>query len=438
MPKSLTESHITTRSARAVLAPGLYWRGVDPDVHLGYRKSRRGGSWLVRWRDGTGYKRVGIGTADDVIKEGTIDFATASRLARETVERARAKASAFAAGPLPTVQHAVEAYVSLRDARESRRTGRAVRSDANRRLSRHVIGAPARGKQPEIAPTKLAALSLHELTEADLQAWRRGLPDTLKTTTIRRLVNDLRAALNSSGPRFRDRLNPRFSEIVKHGLAIENDEESGSIGARDSQILTDVEVARLVKAAREVDQELNWEGDLFSMVLALAATGARFSQIARTPVGNLQTEAGRILVPVSRKGRGTKNGTTTVPLGDDVMSELASVARDRPADAMLLERWRHRQEAGGVNWIRAGRAPWRSSSELVRPWATIRTKAGLPNAIPYALRHSSIVRGIRAGLPIRLVAAVHDTSVAMIEKHYARWIVDGLEDFARRAVVPIV
>ena len=62
----------------------------------------------------------------------------------------------------------------------------------------------------------------------------------------------------------------------------------------------------------------------------------------------------------------------------------------------------------------------------------------MPDVIPYALRHSSIVRGIKAGLPIRLVAALHDTSVAMIERHYSRWIVDGLDELAAGAVVPLV
>lgn len=43
-------------------------------------------------------------------------------------------------------------------------------------------------------------------------------------------------------------------------------------------------------------------------------------------------------------------------------------------------------------------------------------KAGLNEEIvPYALRHTSIVRGLRVGLPTRLVAALHDTSVGMIE-----------------------
>jgi len=56
---------------------------------------------------------------------------------------------------------------------------------------------------------------------------------------------------------------------------------------------------------------------------------------------------------------------------------------------------------------------------MIRDWRRAAEAAGLPAAIiPYALRHSSIVRGLRAGLPIRLVAALHDTSVAMIERHY--------------------
>ena len=51
---------------------------------------------------------------------------------------------------------------------------------------------------------------------------------------------------------------------------------------------------------------------------------------------------------------------------------------------------------------------------------------------------SMIVRGLRAGLPIRLVAALHDTSVAMIERHYSRWITEGLDELVARAVVPLL
>jgi hypothetical protein len=62
--------------------------------------------------------------------------------------------------------------------------------------------------------------------------------------------------------------------------------------------------------------------------------------------------------------------------------------------------------------------------------------AGIPaDTVMYALRHSSIVRGLKKNLPVRLVAALHDTSVEMIEKHYAAFIIDMTEDMARRTLM---
>jgi integrase len=204
--------------------------------------------------------------------------------------------------------------------------------------------------------------------------------------------------------------------------------------ARDNQILSDAQVARLVAAAREVGDE---EGDDFRMVLVLAATGARFSQVARLRVADCQLAEGRLMLPSSRKGRG-KSGRFAVPVGRDVLDALAPVVAGRPADAALLERWRYRR-AGGLKWERAGRGPWITNEDLNKgAWPATRAAAGLPvTIVPYSLRHSSIVRCIRAGLPIRLVSALHDTSVGMVEKHYSKWITSGLEEMARAAIVPL-
>jgi len=104
---------------------------------------------------------------------------------------------------------------------------------------------------------------------------------------------------------------------------------------------------------------------------------------------------------------------------------------------MLLERWHHRQK-DCITWIRADRQPWKMPSEMRRWWQKVMDVLGCPDVIPYALRYSSIVRAIRTGLPIRLVAALHDTSTAMIEKHYARWITESLDDIAALAIVSLV
>ena len=54
----------------------------------------------------------------------------------------------------------------------------------------------------------------------------------------------------------------------------------------------------------------------------------------------------------------------------------------------------------------------------------------------YCLRHSSIVRMLLRNVPIRLVASLHNTSVAMIEKHYSRYITEhSIDDITRAALL---
>ena len=56
---------------------------------------------------------------------------------------------------------------------------------------------------------------------------------------------------------------------------------------------------------------------------------------------------------------------------------------------------------------------------------------------PYALRHSSIVRMLLAGTPMRVVAAHHDTSVAMIEKNYSAHISEHADALTRRTLLDL-
>ena len=50
----------------------------------------------------------------------------------------------------------------------------------------------------------------------------------------------------------------------------------------------------------------------------------------------------------------------------------------------------------------------------------------------YALRHSRIVRHAGSDDPIRLVASLHNTSVAMIEEHYSKYITEhSIDDITR-------
>ena len=351
MTKTLTEAQITTAKARARLEFGVHWRRLDAEAHLGYRKNKRSGVWFVRWRNhhaGANYKQAPVGVANDVNDkpaEGTLTFEQAVTQAREHVTRSRIEAAAQAAGPAPTVRTAVETYIRERNARDSRRAGREVRSDAGHRLRRYVLGQEERGSQEAVEAASLAVVHLHALQEDHLFTWREDLPVELKATTKQRLINDLKAALNAAWPRLtaeQKKLNPTFPSIVKDGFKAERIDDDDEISvARDNQVLTDAQISTLLRAACEIDDEQGFEGDLYRLVVCLAATGARFAQARRMRVSDAQLKEQRLMVPGSYKGRGGNGGSVPVPVGEDIIEVLLPGILDRPRDAPLFERWSH-------------------------------------------------------------------------------------------------
>ncbi len=131
----------------------------------------------------------------------------------------------------------------------------------------------------------------------------------------------------------------------------------------------------------------------------------------------------RLMMPASRKGRGAKKVTrrpVPIPLG--LAAALASAAEGRAPTAALL--------------VKPSGEPWKKSDHS-RPFARVARRVALdPNEVTlYALRHSSIVRQLLAGVPIRVVAVNHDTSVVMIERTYSRYIGDHADALSRAALL---
>lgn len=387
---------------------------------------------MTRWRTDLGYNRAPLGTADDVFDadgQAILNFTQAMAAARQHVSRVRAnhaEAEALkAAGPPITVRTVVEAYLTKRDAREAaQKNGIGLKKDARSRLTKHVF-----------ADESLYAASFLNLTKESLRTWLERLPAAMAPSTTRRLANDLKAALNDGLIAYRLRVPAHLAATIRHGLKLP---ENHTPVARDMQILSDGEIRKIIAAASKIDRAGGWDGDLTRMVMVLAATGARFSQVTRLTAADVQVTQRRLLVPISRKGRGGKvSPRTAVQVGADLLEALSPVINDRKGSDSLLLRPRWKQ-VGPTEWEKVGRGPWRNASELTRPWAAIVAEAEVAaRTVPYALRHSSIVRGLKAGLPVRLVAALHDTSTPMIERHYSAFIVDALEELSARAVIPL-
>jgi integrase len=427
MSKTLEEAPLTTRSAREKLGEGVHWRSVDRDVHLGYRKSVRTGRWIVRWREGTGYKQAKLGVADDVLKadgQATYSFDQAWRGARDFVERTRAEASLRALGPVPTVRDVCEAYAAALEARQVA-DGVRARRDSRSRVNKHILAG------------KIAAITICDLTAADILAWRTDLQSfDLAAATVKRTAAVLRAALNEAGRQYCDALGDRYFMAVRNGFAATTIDH-GVIATRPNVVLSDDDFMRLMQAAAEIDEEGSWDGHLLRLVTCLAITGARFSQVARIKVGDLQLDRRQLMVPVSRKGRGRKARTAIAfPLDQSAVEVLRPAVAGRRGQDLLLQRWAFTR-LESQTWRKSHLRAWRPA-EITMPFRKIVDRAQLSlDVTAYALRHTSIARGLRLNMPVRLVASMHDTSTEMIERHYSAHIEDAMRDVARLAAVPL-
>jgi integrase len=189
--------------------------------------------------------------------------------------------------------------------------------------------------------------------------------------------------------------------------------------------LDDGTVRRIVEAAHAHDRALG------TLVEVAAVTGARLSQIARLQVGDLQADrqAPRLMMPLSAKGktRNKRHERRPVPIPVALAMVLRQQAAGRLADAPLLTR------GNGMAWGYGARSRHRDDLREVI------SSVGLdPDEVTlYALRHSSIVRMLLANVPIRIVATLHDTSVAMIERSYSKHIASHTDELARAAMLTI-
>jgi integrase len=337
MARIVRDSKLGSPSAREKLATQTkpYWRSIEKDLHLGYRKGIRERVWIMRRYVAGKYSEEPIGHADDRQEANGNSILTFD----QAMERARARARTIsdaanldAMGPALTVAGVVEEYIVARERREA---DAGIKKEVRTRLRRHVLSSA------------LAGMKLAGVTPEDLSDWRRSLK--MGPGGVRRITNDFKAALNASAKRYASRLPPRFRDTVKDGLASEAEE---SPVAREAQILPDADVRALIEAAWAVDAHGDWGGDLARMVLLLAATGARFSQVQRLTVADVQFAEKRLMMPSSRKGRVDKpRKPTPIRVGDDVLEALRPATNGRKGYETLLLRPRWRQ-VGPVQWER--------------------------------------------------------------------------------------
>jgi integrase len=403
MPRKLRAPKIENRTDRLKLAPRRKPYGftsIAPGLRLGYRRNVRGaGTWVAAAADGKGgeeTRRVKAVIDDKDVAAIADDFEAADGEHVLTFWQAADKARVMARGgigKLASVAAALDSYEA-----DLRARGGDI---ANATRVRHHL-TPA-------LLTKSVAL----LSGTELRHWRDDLiASGMASSTVVRTLNAAKAMLNRAADLDPKRINDRSPWQV--GLA-----SLPNTYTPINKVLTDSDVLRLVAESYALDPRFGLFVDV------LASTGTRSSQACRLLVADLQADgaAPRLMMPSSRKGRGQRKITRKpVPIPLALARKLAQAAGDRAADAPLL--------------TRADGAAWGSSNhrQLVTLFGEVARQVGI-TCTAYSLRHSSIVRMLLAGMPIRLVGSLHDTSVGMIERSYSAFVADHGDAVARRALL---
>jgi integrase len=390
MARKVRDATLDTREARRKLKirGKPYYRALDRNVHLGYRRlgGAIAGTWCVRLYTGNqAYRVEKIGMADDVSDaDGAVvlDFYQAQEKAREHVAADRA-----GGGPL-TVAMAMEAYCDWLDV--NRKTGKDARIRADALIN------PVLGEIPVAA-----------LTADDIRKWhtdlaktsprvrtREGLKQQYKAidkhdedakrrrkVTANRTLTYLRAALNMAWREGHVASNTAWARVKPF---------EGVTVAR-VHYLTVAEAKRLINAC---------DPDFRQLVQAALETGCRYGELAALRVHDYNADSGTIAVRQSKSGK-----PRHVVLTDEGAAFFRQICAGRPGAEIMLAK------ANGSPWGRADQgAPMRNACEH----AKITPKIGF-----HGLRHTWASLAVMGGMPLMVVAKnLGHRDTRMVEMHY--------------------
>jgi integrase len=379
---------IDTRTARGKLThrKAPYWHVLEPGLAVGYHRPKSGaGAWWVRALiDGT-HRMAALGTADDLADGAGLNWKQAQAAARDWLKQQTTSVSAEA--PL-TVTAAIENYAADLRARKGERPAQELLG----RMRRHLL--PVLGER-----------QLTELTTAELTSWRNSLSDLdgdeddfrRSRDTANRLLTMARGAFNhafSTGRVADDRAWRRVKPFH-------------DVGEARKVILSESEIQRLIDAC---------EPGLRELVALGAMTGARLGELTTAKVRDLDQGAAKLVV----RGKTGARPITLPPAAVTLCARL--VAGKRPSEHLLTT---------------AREFPWTASLHA-RPFAAAVAKAGLdPETVFYSLRHSYISRALVAGVPTKAVADHCGTSIAMLQRYYAKFIPTDMARYAEMAAPAI-
>lgn len=393
MGRNVNDAKITTRAGRAKLevAKTPHWRALDQGAHLGYRKGRNGGSWIVRHRRRDGRYITGkIGKADDELPaDGQIvlDYSQAVTKTREWCE-SQALHETGRRNIDYTVRDAVDDYLDWFQRH------RKSYAEVKRRADVDVLPSLGEIKVSELDP--ITVRKWHDdLANAPRRA--RGRTGQAGTPLDSPNTDEERRKRKATANRTLSVLKAALNRAYNEGLAQTDDawrrvKPYKNVDAPTIRYLTNDECVRLVNACEE---------DFRQLVMAALYTGCRYSELTELIRSDFDRDNGTLLIRESKSGK-----PRHVTLTDDGIDLFGRITTGRTSSKRIFTR------QDGEVW---------GKSHQQRPLRNACKHAGIEPAISFhILRHTHASQLATKGVPITVIAAqLGHSDTRITERHYA-------------------
>lgn len=395
------KSELSSRTSRGAfpISDAPVWEVIGQGVRLGYRRGKRGGTWLAGTRRPNGERvQTKLGRADDnAAADGllVLDHDQAKDAARKWVKSVLTTVEPPAR---VTVDGTLDDYFADGEAR-----GLKSIKDARQRAALHI--------RPQ-----LGSLDLSELTSDRLRRWLNSMavsPKKVRQPKFPKPAKANNASADKPEPkpsadpdaqrRRRDTAN-RVLTILKAALNFayhhgkcEDDKAWRLVKPFKNTTASRV---RFLDAAEQTRLLNTCEGGLRNLIAAALMTGARFGELARLQVRDFDPANGSVHIAESKSGRGRH-----VPLPPAGVKLFTALVAGRLPTAFLLT------TDSGTAWAKAS---------YHRDFKATLVRAKIENLTLHELRHTYASTMVRAGAPLIVVAeALGHASTVMVEKHYA-------------------
>ncbi len=375
---------------------------------VGYRKGKKGGTWVARWRASNGKQHYNaLGPSDDALDAEDLtvfSFKEAQEKARAWfAEQEKAAGSdRVQSGPY-TVADAMSDYLAWMES-EGKRSAR----DSRYRADAMIL--------PDLGDVEVS-----KLTASQIRQWRdrkaqspartrtsngdkqrfRNVPDNPES------VRQRKSSTNRTLTVLKASLNHAFREgKVDSDLEWRRVSPYKRVEAARARYLGDDEARRLVNACAEPFR---------SLVIAGLLTGARYGELTSLLVPDFDRDANAVYIRMSKSGKARH-----VALTDEGRSFFERATAGKASDELIFTK------PSGAGWGR---------SEQRKPLLRACTVAKIKPAIGFhVLRHTYATRLVMRGVALPVIAAqLGHADSQMVERHYGHLAPSYVADTIRAA-----